>query len=172
MRFRFNEISPLGNQFELFEVTGLDHVEIFSLQGESRFSFSLKRKSDTQVEMSGTLLVSAVVSCDRCLVSFAHPINTSFHILFETGDTDKWQLKEVECTSCEMDTVFLDEPFIDCEEVFRQQIQLALPQKKLCSPECKGICNRCGDDLNVAVCDCENTITESPFAVLSRLKKK
>ena len=172
MRLRFNEISPHGNQFELFEVTGLEQAEIVSVEGDSRFTFTLKRKSETQVEMSGTLLFTPIITCDRCLVSYAYPINTSFHVLFETGGADKWQLKEVECTSSEMDTVSLDEPIVDCDDVLRQQILLALPQKKLCSPGCKGICNRCGENLNIAVCDCEKTITDSPFAVLSRLKKK
>ncbi|MBM9513891.1 DUF177 domain-containing protein [Desulfogranum marinum] len=171
MRLRFTEISPHGNQVELFEVTGLEQAEIVSIEGESRFTFTLKRKSETQVEMSGILLVTPVINCDRCLVPFAYPINTSFHILFETGGTENWQLKEVECTSSEMDIIFLDEPIIDCDEVFRQQILLALPQKKLCSPGCKGICSRCGENLNITVCDCENTPTNSPFAVLSRLKK-
>lgn len=171
MRFRFNEISPLGNHVELFEVTGLDQTEIASVEGESRFSFTLKKKSENQVEMSGTLLFTPVIKCDRCLVSYVYPIDTSFHILFETGDIDKWQLKEVECTSSEMDIIFLDEPIIDCDDIFRQQILLALPQKKLCSPGCKGICNRCGENLNIAVCDCEKTLTDSPFAVLSCLKK-
>lgn len=172
MRLRFNEISPHGNQFELRKISGLENAEIVSIQGDCLFSFVLKRKSDTQVEMSGTLQVTPVINCDRCLVSYPYPIDSSFHILFETSETENWQLKEVECTATEMDTIFLDEPVVDCDDVLRQQVLLALPQKKICSPQCKGICSRCGANRNVASCDCENISADSPFAVLARLKNK
>lgn len=172
MRLRFNEISPHGNQFELQEIKGLQQPEIRSFQGESHVHLLLKKKNDFQVEMQGTLQATPVVECDRCLNAFPYPIDLSFQILFEAGDNDRWQVKEMECTAQEMDTVILDEPVIDVDDVLRQQLLLALPLKKLCSPRCKGICSQCGASLNNSTpCDCKREFADSPFAVLSRLKK-
>jgi len=33
-------------------------------------------------------------------------------------------------------------------------LQLEIPLKPLCRPECKGLCPTCGADRNVAPCDC------------------
>ena len=43
---------------------------------------------------------------------------------------------------------------LDLEEVVRQAWALALPMQPLCRPDCKGLCARCGTDLNESVCTC------------------
>lgn len=52
------------------------------------------------------------------------------------------------------------------------EVLLRLPSRVLCKPECKGICQKCGIDLNEGTCDCEIATEASigtnnnPFAVL------
>ncbi len=52
------------------------------------------------------------------------------------------------------------------------EVLLRLPSRVLCKPECKGICQKCGIDLNEDTCDCEVATEASigtnnnPFAVL------
>ena len=35
-----------------------------------------------------------------------------------------------------------------------EQISLEVPIKPLCSKDCKGLCPKCGTDLNESKCDC------------------
>jgi len=41
----------------------------------------------------------------------------------------------------------------------REQVLLSLPSRTLCKEDCKGLCPRCGQNLNLATCSC-NTSSE------------
>jgi uncharacterized metal-binding protein YceD (DUF177 family) len=43
---------------------------------------------------------------------------------------------------------------VDLTEDFRQAVLLELPSRSLCSPGCKGLCPRCGRNLNEGACSC------------------
>ncbi|MFP3869874.1 MAG: DUF177 domain-containing protein, partial [Syntrophobacteria bacterium] len=70
----------------------------------------------------------------------------------------------------DLDTEFYDGVTIDVDLIVAEQIFLALPQKPLCQPHCRGLCPGCGADLNYESCRCEKRETGSPFDVLLSLK--
>jgi uncharacterized protein len=45
--------------------------------------------------------------------------------------------------------------YIDCAQDIREEIVLGLPLKVLCRPGCRGLCPRCGKDLNAGDCSCK-----------------
>ena len=49
---------------------------------------------------------------------------------------------------------------LDLEEAVRQYWMAALPMKPLCRADCRGLCSRCGKDLNDGACACEPEIDE------------
>lgn len=55
---------------------------------------------------------------------------------------------------------------IDLREGLGEQVIMGLPFKPLCDPGCKGLCSRCGADLNRESCSCDAVSSESPFAAL------
>ncbi len=172
MRVRFNEVSPHGNQFNVTEIEGFAEDDILSFHKEVESTFSLKRKGENKVVMAGNLSATPVVTCDRCLTTYNYSFHVEFHILFEL-DENSWDLKEVKCSSSDLEIVVLDEPVIDIKDVLRQQVLLQLPEKKTCSRDCKGICCYCGINLNEASCDCKLTNHSSSFAdALSKLNRK
>lgn len=171
MRIRFNEISPHGSKYQVREVVGLDDCENFTVQQPVEAICNLQRKGDSKVELSGEVKARLTLSCDRCLKAFDIHIDTALQLLFEIADNSSWHVKELECSSTDLDTILLDEPVIDLVDVIRQQLCLSLPEKAVCSPTCKGICIQCGTDLNQRNCSCEGIENESPFAALARFKK-
>jgi uncharacterized protein len=56
--------------------------------------------------------------------------------------------------------------------LLRDQLLLSLPVKQVCSEECKGLCQRCGTDLNLKSCGCPVKDADNRFAVLEQLKNK
>jgi uncharacterized protein len=44
---------------------------------------------------------------------------------------------------------------LDLREGLRQYILMSEPLKPLCRPDCRGLCPRCGADLNRGACDCD-----------------
>lgn len=172
MLVRFDQVSPYGNHYEVRGIEGLAAQQDFIVKGPLAAQCTLKRKGNDKVEMQGHLKACLSLTCDRCLASYDIDVDTELRVLFETVSSDSRQLPEVECTISDLDSIVLDEPVVDLDDVLRQQLYLALPMKSLCSEQCKGICSGCGVNLNLAECGCENKSGNSPFAVLARLKKK
>jgi uncharacterized protein len=77
-------------------------------------------------------------------------------------------LQEEELPEDEKEPLFEDY-ILDLTELLRQNIAVAVPIKTLCSEECKGLCPRCGKDLNQGPCGCSPDVEESAFSALASL---
>jgi uncharacterized protein len=49
-----------------------------------------------------------------------------------------------------------DTVHIDLAEDVRQMISISVPLKLLCKEDCKGLCPKCGTNLNLGQCACKN----------------
>jgi len=57
------------------------------------------------------------------------------------------------------------------KNAIQEQVILGLPQHPLCSDVCKGLCQSCGNNLNLSACGCSPFTGHPAFAVLKGLKK-
>jgi uncharacterized protein len=124
-----------------------------------------------EVRLRGTIRTEVELLCDRC----AAPSRASLEVEFDTrfipqsaaaGDTDNVELlpEDLGLATYEGDAVDLD-------ELVREQIVLALPLRNLCREDCKGLCQKCGADLNAGRCSCEQGETDPRWAALADWKK-
>ena len=58
---------------------------------------------------------------------------------------------------------------LDLDELIRADILLELPTKFLCSPDCKGLCPKCGRNLNEGPCGCNTHQMDPRLEVLKKL---
>jgi uncharacterized protein len=58
------------------------------------------------------------------------------------------------------------------EDVLREQVLLTLPVRTLCRPDCKGLCPRCGGNLNTEPCTCETAPVDARWSALSDLRSR
>jgi uncharacterized protein len=58
---------------------------------------------------------------------------------------------------------------LDLTEAVRQYREASLEMQPLCRPECKGLCPRCGRDLNEGDCGCDSTEVDGRLAGLAAL---
>ncbi len=172
MRIAFSDISLSGNSYEVHGLESLVAQQDFAVKEPFRAHCTLKRKGDNKVEMQGRLQARLSLTCDRCISSYDVDVDTELQILFEMESNDSWQVKELERTLSDLDSIILDEPVVDIDDVLRQQLYLSLPLKNLCSEQCKGLCAHCGINRNLTECHCANENPLGPFGVLAQLKKK
>jgi len=72
--------------------------------------------------------------------------------------------------SPDVDAFVIDENhYLDLGEAIRQSVLIAAPLQPLCRPECRGLCIRCGQNLNEEACTCEPSLADSPFYALQEL---
>jgi len=110
----------------------------------------LLSKTGKRVRLDGHLELLVDLLCDRCLDPFEWELTSDFQIEFAVQSPEQagYFTTDYLCSREDLDLVFVDEPQIDLFEVLRQQFFLSLPDKRLCSEECPGICPGCGAQLN------------------------
>ncbi len=172
MKIPFVDICKTGNQYDITS-DGWFPVSDMRRCRPVLSTVVLCRKGEGQVEVSGFLQTGVSVDCDRCLTQFDIIVDSRFHLVLEVAGKQSQQIKELEISACEeFDIVELKDPVVDLEDILRQQLYLSLPDKFLCSRECKGLCVTCGAELNTTNCHCKIEEKSSPFSVLTSLKKR
>ena len=83
-------------------------------------------------------------NCDRCGIPVSRTVRVPFfaHILQESERSDA------------EDAVFLDGHELDLGPIAESAVVLEYPTRLLCSEDCRGLCHRCGADLNEGPCGC------------------
>ena len=119
--------------------------------------------------LRGRLSYEQELSCFRCLRPVVEPVSSRLEILALVEEAKPAGDRELE--EGELGVLHLEEPILDTEPLITEQLQLNVPMKPLCRPECEGLCSQCGTDLNEGPCSCEPE--EDPrWAALKALKKR
>jgi len=79
---------------------------------------------------------------------------------------------EIELKYDDMDVGFYDGVCLDVDLVAVEQIELSLPMRFICREECRGLCYRCGANLNEEACLCAKEETDSRMAALLEFRKR
>ena len=61
---------------------------------------------------------------------------------------------------------------LDADRLVCNELSLNLPMKVLCKEDCKGICNRCGANLNYGICGCDTRSLDPRMAVIQDIFKQ
>ena len=109
------------------------------------------------VEIAGTITCVVDGFCDRCLASITRSIELPFNQTFYKDGAD------------DEDSYAYTDSRLDATRAVRDEIVLSLPSSLLCSGDCKGLCPKCGVNLNEKQCDCDRT-RDNAFSVLKDLK--
>ena len=113
--------------------------------------------------MTGSVKTCIHGTCDRCAGDFTQ--NVEFPI-------DVVLVKELANEENEDEWVFpLVGDAADLEEIVRTVFVLNMDSQLLCKPDCKGLCCRCGKNLNDGPCECEKE-PDPRFAALKQLLNK
>ncbi len=129
------------------------------------------RTIGSEVLVDGTVEGEVELQCSRCLNAYTMIVRQQINVVYESSEVINKE-EHHKLKRDELDTGFYKNDTLDTDEVLVEQLLLSLPMKPLCSPECKGICPRCGADLNVSGCNCDVSEVDSRLKVLEQLLKK
>ena len=122
------------------------------------------------VLISGSATTSLPLDCSRCLKEFRSKLDLRLDLIYSSDADDLVEVHEV--NPDEVDTGTFDGSELNLGEILAEQIMLSVPMKPLCIEQCKGICPKCGADLNETECGCETGSVDSRFQVLKEYLKK
>ncbi len=141
------------------------------LAAEVHANLLLSQRTEHLYRLTGDMNATVVTNCDRCgkRVEF----NIDHDLRYQLRLEDELQTaSEYNCSEEDCEVLYLSEPVVETREILSEQLLLALPAHCLCGEACKGLCDRCGVNLNEKQCKCRETNENSPFAVLKQLQKK
>ena len=130
----------------------------------------IQKRSD-HVRIQGTIKGALQVGCHRCLNGFLWPLDETVDVFLVEGEEPE-PAEEIELEPNDLDYEFFDGVIIEIDQLVAEQIFLALPVKILCSENCRGLCPRCGINLNEEPCQCGKSAGSSPFAALETIKTR
>jgi uncharacterized protein len=117
---------------------------------------------------AGVLILTAQIttvlhgSCDRCATDFERKVSYDVEAVLtreleNEDEADEW-------------TFLLENDHADLDDILTTAFVLNMDSKLLCKPDCKGLCFRCGKNLNDGTCDCRPE-SDPRLAVLGQLLK-
>ncbi len=144
--------------------------EAFREGDEAKVSLHIDR-CEGNVNVQGEIDLSSHPACDRCLERYSFretiPLHAVLAPLYENRRAQELAEKdEVELVKEDLEFQFYEGDRFDLAEVIREQIVLDEPMKHICSEECRGLCSKCGKNLNKTSCDCEQEKGGSTFSAL------
>ena len=99
--------------------------------------------------------------CDRCMKAFSNPKTVTYQCML----AEEVQDEEND------DIILLENDELDLGDLARTEFILEMDTKTLCSEDCKGLCPKCGADLNQGKCNCKPD-ADPRLAVLAKLLEK
>ena len=113
--------------------------------------------------MTGSIQTTIHGTCDRCAAEFDREIEFPLDVVLVT---------ELANEENEDEWVFpLEGDSADLDDIVRTVFVLNLDSKLLCKEDCRGLCHRCGKNLNDGPCNCQKEL-DPRFAALKQLLEK
>lgn len=131
------------------QVTG----EIVNMAGYIRLTAQAEVEYDTE--------------CARCL----EPLHSTFSVELERTVVNEGEL----CNTPEEeadDYIEIVGTKLDLDPVIAEELMMSFPTKELCKEDCKGLCPKCGKNLNEGECGCVKKEIDPRLAILQKLLEK
>ncbi|HVB76136.1 MAG TPA: DUF177 domain-containing protein [Ktedonobacteraceae bacterium] len=125
------------------------------------------RRTNQGLLVDGWVELTLELECDRCLNVFEQSMRVQFEEQFyPTVDV----VTGLPLASFDQEEIFPIDGHheLDLTEAIRQNALTALPMVTLCREDCKGLCPRCGHDLNLGPCECKPEV-DARLSVLEKL---
>jgi uncharacterized protein len=129
-----------------------------------RVTGRLSRAGGDRYYFSGRISGAVDAPCRRCLTGATAEVQEDVHVLFAEPGAE----------GADDPDVFVLPPRaaeLDLRPAVREQWLLAAPAFVQCSDQCRGLCSRCGADLNTGPCDCA-PVSDSRWDALRALRER
>jgi uncharacterized protein len=151
MKIHVARIPDEGSHYEGADPGSIMDIEndpLIQAFGEVGYRLYAQRVSGELV-VRGTLSAEVEMRCARCSEFFSTSVTVSDFLRAYSAPegTDS----------------------VDVTEDMREEILLHIPGVALCSEACKGVCPRCGANLNEGSCECRKDEGPNPFSALDKL---
>lgn len=109
-----------------------------------RFFGEAKNLNDS-IHLTGTVTGTLTAPCARCLVSVERLLSAEVDFPVVTSAEES-----------EEEVLLAEGQKVDLLSLMQETVITQMPLRLLCKEDCKGLCPKCGKDLNTEKCSCEH----------------
>ncbi len=170
----FLDLSRLHGQREHFERTFPPSAfeppdEDYRVAAPVELSMDIEKAGGDVFRVTGRAVTRLELACSRCAEEFEVPMDARFELRYVPEAVAVAGEPEREISEDDLTTSFYRQGSLDVIEMLREQFQLALPMKPLCTEACRGLCPECGANLNRTECGCKPVWEDPRLAPLKGL---
>jgi len=141
---------------------------VFDLEGlpfpfeENQITVSSLHFSGRVVDLSGFIRLSGTISglysaaCGRCLAPVTQGFSLELDLPVENEEAES-----------DEDVIIAEGKKIDLASLAQETVFTSLPMRLLCREDCKGLCPKCGKDINTGDCACDHKEIDPRLAGLA-----
>ena len=130
------------------------------------FDLHIVNQENKRLLINGETDVIIAIPCDRCLEEVAVTISLSFDKKIPLQESETSEGEETE------EADYMNGFCLDVDRLVYDEILVNWPMKVLCKDDCKGICRKCGANLNLQPCNCEDIELDPRMAAIQDVFNK
>ncbi|MBQ3817318.1 MAG: DUF177 domain-containing protein [Clostridia bacterium] len=154
-----NDNSSLPIEYEL-DMSSVDLRGVFPLKSPVKISGIISNRASIVV-LKASISYTYTSPCDRCGIETSEEISVNIQKALAASIEGE-----------ESDSIIIvPDMKLDLDEFIYSEVVLSLPTKHLCSDNCKGICFKCGKNLNEGKCGCPEKEIDPRLSALAELLK-
>jgi uncharacterized protein len=120
---------------------------------------------DKRLMIEGSTNISLTLFCSRCLKELTYPMDINFQNEIDFNQTEEERVEGLD------ETNYIIGYNLDVDTLIYEEILIDFPMSLLCSEDCKGLCKKCGTNLNENTCDCDTTVLDPRMSVIRDIFK-
>ena len=133
-------------------------ISSYDIAVKQPVELSIKKAGKNKLTITGEGRMTLIIPCDRCL----EPVNTDIEYCIDKNVDLNQESEGVEEQE-EQD--YIDGYNLDVDKLIFGEVLLNMPGKTLCCEDCKGLCLKCGANLNIAECGCDRESLDPRMSV-------
>ncbi|MDY6820802.1 MAG: DUF177 domain-containing protein [Deferribacterota bacterium] len=137
---------------------------------EISFINGFLHKTKNKYLLNGHLSFKVNEYCDRCLELYTNEVSDNINLSFVISPYVTKTL-EIKLSDEELDERLLLDNNLNLVKVLLEEAESLRPIKKLCSLDCKGLCEYCGVNKNIKDCSC-NQNNKNSFSLGNIIKNR
>lgn len=122
--------------------------------------FTITKLGKKKLSISGDVDITLNIPCNRCLEDVKTKIKFTINKEVNLSESESDEIEEQE----EQD--YIDGYNLDVDKLVYGEVLIHIPSKTLCSENCKGLCPKCGTNLNESECGCDRESLDPRMSVI------
>lgn len=134
-------------------------VATYDIISKEPVELTLTKTGKNKISLKGKSSLTLAIPCDRCLEVVPTKINLDF-----TRELDLNE-EETDTEEDQEEQDYIDGYNLDVDKLVFGEILVEMPGKTLCKEDCKGLCFKCGANLNKTECGCDRESLDPRMSV-------